>query len=68
MTYYTKVNEHVRRCSVVVNTQDCIYRYKVDVKGPSSMMLIYDDANIFYATKTSKDLEAVMNSELLLLT
>ena len=29
-----------------------------------SFRLFADDANIFYATKTSKDLEAVMNSEL----
>ena len=28
-----------------------------------SLRLLADDANIFYATKTSKDLEAVMNSE-----
>ena len=28
-----------------------------------SFRLFADDANIFYATKTSKDLEAVMNSE-----
>ena len=29
-----------------------------------SFRLFADDANIFYATKTLKDLEAVMNSEL----
>ena len=29
-----------------------------------SFRLFADDANIFYATKTSKDLEAVMNAEL----
>ena len=41
--------------------------YINDLANSSDMLsfrLFADDANIFYATKTSKDLEAVMNSEL----
>lgn len=41
--------------------------YKNDLANSSDMLsfrLFADDANIFYATKTSNDLEADMNSEL----
>ena len=44
-----------------------LYINDIDLANSSDVLsfrLFADDANIFYATKTSKDLEAVMNSEL----